>query len=329
MKKNIIIIIFIFLLLICFASSARASLDYTFFLDKVINEPYRFAKTQDKVSIFITPDAMIQDEDLKYMMLEVSSMVLLLDSRQTVKYVVIDCTAVKEKYNKTATLDTQDLLGRFKGDISLAELLSRIAIITGMAESTSYIKQETTCPKELPVDEENITKIKERQAREAKAISLLEQAKNQNDLGYYSDAVNNLKEALDINLNLHDCYYELGFAYFKLRAYDNAADFTKKYISFKPQEKKGYTLFGDIYLQQELWQKAFTAYKSAAQNSDDLKKYMISPGKVSGGAINALEDYIFSHPDDNAALVKLALCYEAKGNFEKAAMVLKKALGNQ
>lgn len=326
MKKNIIIIIFIFLFLIGFASSARASLDYTFFLDKVIGVPYKFAKTQDKVSIFITPDVMIQDEDIKYMMLEVSSMVLLLDSRQTVKYVVIDCTAVKEKYNKTATLDTQDLLGRFKGDISLAELLSRISIITGMVESTGYIKQETTGPKELPVDEENIAKIKERQAREAKAVSLLEDGKLKNSSGYYNDAVNNLKEALDINLNLYECYYELGFAYFKLGAYDDAADFTKKYIGFKPQEKKGYILFGDIYLQQELWQKAFTAYKSAAQNSDDLKKYMTSPGKVSGNTINALEDYIFSHPDDIAALIKLALCYEAKGNFEKAAAVFKKIL---
>lgn len=327
MKKNIVIVILVFVFLCGAASSAWASLDYTFFLDKVIGVPYKFAKTEDKVTIFIAPDLMIQDEDIKYMMLEVSSMVLLLDGRQTVKYVVIDCTSVKEKYAKVATLDTQDLLSRFQGAISLAELLSRINITTGMVESAASIKQEVTGSKELPVDEENIAKIKERQALMSKADSLLEDAKLKNSSGYYNDAVNSLREALNINSSLHECYYELGFAYFKLNSYGDAENFAKKYIGFKPEEQKGYVLLGDIYFEQELFQKAFTAYKSAAQNSETLKKYMISPGKVSDSAINALEDYTRSNPGDAAASVKLALSYEAKGNFEKSAAVLRKVLG--
>lgn len=332
MKKNIIIAVFIFVFLCGFISYAQATLDYTTFLDKVINVPYKFHKTQDSAYIYIEPDAVLQDEDLKYMMLEVSSTILLLDSRQTVKYVTIDCASQKENYLKKATLDTLDLLSRFKGDISLAELLSRISVkITDFKEPAQKISPSGGPDyKELPIDAQNLENIKERQERQRKALSLLEDGRSLNASGQYKGAVDYLKEALGINLNLHECYYELAFAHNGLGDYDNAVSYAKQYINFKPSEKKGYMILGQVYAVQKNWQRAFTAYKSAAEFSDEASKYVNNKiGKVTSKEIAALESYTQQHPDDISAAVKLALCYEAKGRFKDGVAIWQRLLESE
>lgn len=331
MRKNILITL---VLLFLFTASAYASLDYTFFLDKVISGPYKFYKNADNAHILINTETMFQDEDLKAMMLEIAPTILLLDSRQTIQYVIIECAAAKDDSKKSAKLNTEDLLNRFKGDISLAELLSRIEITQGGSSAALNRTVQGTADLsgsaeslELPVDEENIQKIKERQALQTKAMSLLQQGQAANASGYYAQAAQYLKEALSINANLHECYYELGLAYYGVKDYDNAVSYAKKYLNFKPSEKKGYMLLGQVYSVKADWQKAFTAYKNAAVLTDELSQYVTGVGNVTGAQVTALENHIKGNSGDIAAKVKLALCCEAKGEFKKGVMVWQGLLG--
>ncbi|MFH1454070.1 MAG: hypothetical protein ABIH00_08870 [Armatimonadota bacterium] len=324
MKKNIVIIIMLFVFLFIALSSARASLDYTFFLDKVIEGPYKFYKNQSSAYIFIEPEEMLHDEDIKYMMLEIGSTVLLLDSRQTVKYITIDCASKKDNLLKKASMDTLDLLNRFKGDISLAELLSRIDIKTTDFNKVDIEKPPVTDENgkvELPVDTENIEKIRERQAIQRKALSYMESGQAAVASGYYTEAINYLEKALAINANLHECYYELGLAYKGIKDYNNAALNAKKYINFKPSEKKGYLLLARLYVIEGDWQSAFTSYKDAARASDEFSEYVVPVNSVTYSQINQLRSHIEKNPNDFSAVVKLALCYEAKGQFKNGVMI--------
>lgn len=121
-----------------------------------------------------------------------------------------------------------------------------------------------------------------------------------NGLGEYENALEWLNKANAINKSV-DVYDEIGFAYYKLKKSDEAINAYKEALKLNETNATAYKGMGDVY------------------------RLIFSPAKVT----EALDNYLKAveyNPKSSGSNYGLGWCYNEKGNYEEAIILLRKSI---
>jgi predicted Zn-dependent protease len=149
-----------------------------------------------------------------------------------------------------------------------------------------------------------------------------------------TDAKRSLKQALSINKDFYQAKYALAQLEFRSGNTENALILAKQLQQEKDAAMLGYSLAGDIYVQQKAYSKARQQYTIAAQqgNSSALTLKIAatySNEKQHDKAIEVLNDWIARNPEDYSMQMVVAQEYQKMDQVDKATQIMSTVLAKQ
>ncbi|MGD0786320.1 MAG: tetratricopeptide repeat protein [Sedimentisphaerales bacterium] len=144
------------------------------------------------------------------------------------------------------------------------------------------------------------------------------------DLGRWSEAIDNCKQAIKIKPNLAESHVNLGIAYSNLGRWPEAIDAYKQAIKIKPDSAKAYYNLGVAYGELGRSTEAIEAFKQAILIKSDYAKAHLNLGVAYGKlgrlseAIEAFKQAIKIKPDYVEAHKNLGTAYLAVGDKNSA-----------
>ena len=144
-------------------------------------------------------------------------------------------------------------------------------------------------------------------------------------LKQYDSAISSFNKAIEINPNDADAYYDRGCAYGILQQYDAAiSDYTRA-IEIDQNYAKAYNNRGNAYSDLEKYDAAISDYNKAIELNPNLVNAYNNRAvayALSGNFKQAIIDitkYIELNPNDAKTYKLRGLCYQYLGEYEKAA----------
>jgi tetratricopeptide (TPR) repeat protein len=155
------------------------------------------------------------------------------------------------------------------------------------------------------------------------------EAKNQTNTAlkrrYYSRAIENINKSLNYNPNYAKAYFLRGSCFFNLEQYEDAKKDLETAIDIGIVDNDIYMALGIINYNLGNFDKAeeyFNEYLVKTNQSDPTVYLRIAKTQASNGkyeeAINSVNLYLFSYPDDPQAIKTLADIYHLKGDWLNA-----------
>ncbi|MDR0311546.1 MAG: tetratricopeptide repeat protein, partial [Acidobacteriota bacterium] len=147
----------------------------------------------------------------------------------------------------------------------------------------------------------------------------------------FSEAVNDLREAIRVNSSDWTLFFMLGASYFNLNRTDEAIQTLEKAVALKPGEASVGDILGKAYLRKGVQSLSEKRYQDAVQNLQKAKTYDSKNGYVN---YNLAEAYLFEKryaeaekeltaagatlPDNAGVFTRLGLVYERQNKHEQA-----------
>jgi tetratricopeptide (TPR) repeat protein len=126
----------------------------------------------------------------------------------------------------------------------------------------------------------------------------------------YDEAIASFEKAIAMAPNCHDCYYNIGYAYFQKKDYDKAETAFKKATEIKPDYAEAWAALANVYNVEKKLDEALAASNKAAELS---QAPLGGPAGAAGGGGNAGALY-----NQGVILWNQQKYAEAKDKFEAA-----------
>ncbi len=104
----------------------------------------------------------------------------------------------------------------------------------------------------------------------------------------YDEAIASFQKAATAAPNCHDCYYNIGYAYFQKKDYANAEAAYKKATELKPDYVEAWNALANVYNVEKKLDEALAASNKAAELSQGAPGAAGAPGGGGGGNAAAL-----------------------------------------
>ena len=159
------------------------------------------------------------------------------------------------------------------------------------------------------------------------------QSGNRNfDLGHYQEAIQAYKDAIRINPECHEAYFNLGLAYCMLGHYQEAVQAYKKCLLMKRNDAKAYTCLGKTYVELGDHNEAAEAFEAAIRIEPGCPDAHSNLGRAYNSlkryeeAVQVLMEAIRIKPDHAEAHNNLGWAYGGLRRYAKAAEAFKEAI---
>ncbi|KPJ92841.1 MAG: hypothetical protein AMJ53_08580, partial [Gammaproteobacteria bacterium SG8_11] len=162
----------------------------------------------------------------------------------------------------------------------------------------------------------------------------MELANAQANMNQLERAKDSLSKAIKIKSDFYQAKVALAQLEFRTGNSSNALKIAKQLQQQKDTASLGYTLAGDIYMQQKAYAEARQQYtKAMEQGASSALALKIattySKENQSNKAIAALNEWLQSHPEDAAVQMALAQEYQKQGKNDKAIQMMEAVLDKQ
>ncbi|MCK4487151.1 MAG: tetratricopeptide repeat protein [Desulfobacterales bacterium] len=159
------------------------------------------------------------------------------------------------------------------------------------------------------------------------------QSGNRNfNLGHYQEAIQAYKDAIRINPECHEAYFNLGLAYCMLGHYQEAVQAYKKCLLMKRNDAKAYTCLGKTYVELGDHNEAAEAFEAAIRIEPGCPDAHSNLGRAYNSlkryeeAVQVLMEAIRIKPDHAEAHNNLGWAYGGLRRYAKAAEAFKEAI---
>lgn len=152
------------------------------------------------------------------------------------------------------------------------------------------------------------------------------------DLGHYQEAIQAYKDAIRINPERPEAYFNLGLAYCVLGHYQEAVQAYKKCLFIKRNDAKAYTCLGKTYVELRDHNEAAEAFKAAIRIEPACADAHCSLGRVYNSLeryeepVQASKEAIRIKPDHAEAHRNLGWAYGGLFRYVEAAEAFKAAI---